>query len=73
MRKSTAFSRGVLTGVLAMIGASAAHWLITPMQHPDASIMQQLLTVVQLLIGFGGALWLAVRERNYGTAEAAQP
>lgn len=62
----------MLAGVLAMIGASAAHWLITPIQHPDASNMQQLLVVLQLLIGLGGALWLTLRERKHGNDEAVQ-
>jgi threonine/homoserine/homoserine lactone efflux protein len=62
MAESKAFQRGVFAGMLVMIGAIAGHWLITPLRHPDAAQWHQVAVLVQLVGGFGGAVWLAWRH-----------
>ncbi|MEO7040980.1 MAG: hypothetical protein ABI035_01845 [Gemmatimonadaceae bacterium] len=62
MAKSEVFGRGALAGVLAMVGAIAAHWFITPARHPDAGRWAQIATLVELVVGFGGAAWLTWRQ-----------
>jgi hypothetical protein len=47
---------------LALIGAQAVHWLLTPMAHPDASGLRTAGVVLQAIAGFGGAVWLATRR-----------
>lgn len=47
--------------VMALIGvglaASAVHWLITPMDHPDASNARVAAVLVQALIGVAALAW----------------
>ena len=57
------FDRGVLTGTLLMLGASAVHWLITPMRHPDASTLEHAWAIAQALGAFGTAGWLLRFQR----------
>jgi len=47
-----------------MLGAQAVHWFITPISHPDAGALRTTGVGVQAAIGFGGALWLFVRQRS---------
>jgi hypothetical protein len=68
MSNDKGFDRGLLAGVLLMLGASAAHWFITPMAHPDASTMQRIGATAQALLGFGGFAWLTWRNRRRVTA-----
>lgn len=64
MEESGAFRRGVVVGMLLMIGAIAVHWMITPLRHPEATELEQVAAIVQLAVGFGGAAWLAWRQRS---------
>ena len=57
------FDYGLITGVLLMLSANAAHWLLTT--HPGVSTARIGAVVVQLLIGVVGSLWL-VRARRRG-------
>lgn len=72
MSKSGAPGRRVLALVLALVGASAAHWLLTPVAHPDASAREYSLAILQMLGGFGAALWLVLRERRHGRSTGPQ-
>lgn len=49
--------------LLALVGAQAAHWFITPMRHPNAGAVQTVLVAVQAVVGVGGAFWLLVRQK----------
>ena len=62
MAKSEVFGRGALAGMLAMVGAIAVHWFITPARHADAGRWAQIAALVQLVVGFGGAVWLTWRQ-----------
>ena len=64
MTENSLFNRGLLTGMLLMLGAQAVHWFITPISHPDAGALRTTGVGVQAAIGFGGALWLFVRQRS---------
>ena len=55
------FDYGLITGVLLMLAANAAHWLLT--SHPDATPARTSAVVVQMLVGIVGAIWL-VRARR---------
>ena len=68
MSNDKGFNHGLLAGMLVMLGASAIHWFITPMAHPDASTMQRSGVIAQALIGFGGVAWLTWRNRRRVTA-----
>jgi threonine/homoserine/homoserine lactone efflux protein len=68
MSNDKGFDRGLLAGVLLMLGASAMHWFITPMAHPGASTLQRVGVIAQALIGFGGFAWLTWRNRRRVTA-----
>ena len=62
MSRTTAhFDSGLITGVLLMLAASAAHWLLTG--HPDAGPARTGTVIAQLLVGLGGSAWL-VRSRR---------
>ena len=47
-----------------MVGGQAGHWLLTPLSHPQATELRTALVVVQAILGFGAALWFAVRPRR---------
>ncbi len=58
MNSKKAFDRGLLAGLLLMLGAQGVYWFITPMSHPDAGSTQTALVVLQCLAGLGGGAWL---------------
>ena len=64
MSSNNAFDRGLVAGVLLMLGAGAIHWFITPAAHPDPSSLQRVGTVIQAVAGFGGFAWLTWRNRQ---------
>jgi len=55
--------------LLALVGAQAVHWFITPMRHPEASALPTGLVAVQALVGLGGAAWL-LRTRHWANSGA---
>ena len=55
--------------LLALIGAQAVHWFITPMRHPYTSALRQGLVAVQAFVAFGGTVWLM---RSGGRVDAEQ-
>lgn len=63
MTERDTFSRGVMVGLLAMIGGQAVHWFLTPLSHADATPLRTAGVGVQALLGLGGALWIARRSR----------
>ena len=63
MAENKSFNRGLLVGILAMLGAQAAHWFLTPMNHPDASALRTTGVGIQVVAGFGGAIWTAMQQR----------
>jgi hypothetical protein len=71
MSKSSGFDRGILAGMLIMVGAVSGNWLITPAQHPDASTLRTMGVVAQLVLGIGVGVWLIVRERSLQKRQAA--
>jgi hypothetical protein len=54
-------SRMVAVVVLATIGGQAVHWFLTPLNHPDASTLRTIGVGIQVVVGFGGALWVGAR------------
>ncbi|HVX38249.1 MAG TPA: hypothetical protein VHB25_01655 [Gemmatimonadaceae bacterium] len=58
-----AFDWGALAGMLWMLGAYAAHWFVTPMSHPHAGFLATGSAAAELVIGFGGGVWLYLRRR----------
>jgi len=69
-RRSTSFGRGTTAGILIALGALGAHWFITPAAY-RASSFDRVVTAVQILVGFGGALWLAIWDRHITHGSAA--
>jgi len=63
MRDSESFWRALVTVTLALAGGQAAHWFLTPANHPDASAIRTVGVALQGLVGFGGSYWLARRPR----------
>ncbi len=64
MTESTAFGRGLVVGLFAMVGGQAVHWFLTPAAHPDATVLRTVGVGIQATAGFGVALWLAARQRS---------
>lgn len=58
-----AFNRGVLTGLLAVIGASAVNWLISG-SHAGAPQTRRLAVIAQAVVGLGAAAWMWWRQRR---------
>lgn len=63
MTERDTFNRGVMAGLLAMIGGQAVHWFLTPMSHPDATSLRVIGVAVQAVLGFGGACLVMLRSR----------
>ena len=64
MTQNERSSRVAVGGIWAMVGGQAGHWLLTPLSHPQATELRTALVVVQAILGFGAALWFAVRPRR---------
>ena len=64
MTDNSSFRNGVIVGLLAMVGAQATHWLITPASHPDTGAVRTVGVVIQAILGFGGAIWIATKQRS---------
>jgi hypothetical protein len=56
MEGRAAFFRGMIVGVLVMMVLRSAVWLLTPSQHPDATMGSYVLNVTNILI-CGGTAW----------------
>jgi hypothetical protein len=63
-----AFNRGLLAGVLLLLGGRALHWLLKP-AHQDASTRRVAVVAGQAAVGFAGSAWLAARRRQRSSAE----
>jgi hypothetical protein len=63
-----AFSRGLLAGVLLMLGGRALHWLLNP-KHQDAGTRRVAVVAGQAAAGFAGSAWLAARGRKRSSAD----
>ena len=63
MPSKNSSGQAVVALMLALVGGQAVHWLITPAQHPDASSARALAVALQAVAGWGGFIWLALRER----------
>ncbi len=62
MPTNNSSGRAAVAFMLALVGGHAVQWLITPMQHPDASDARAVAVVVQAIAGWVGFAWLASRE-----------
>lgn len=71
MSKSSGFDRGVVAGMLIVVGAVSGNWLITPAQHPGASTLRTIGVVTQAVLALGLGVWLIVRERSLQKRQAA--
>lgn len=60
MSERRVFGRGVVAGVLLMLGAQAANWLIGA--NPPSGSLRTYLVALQLVVGLGGAAWLMLRR-----------
>lgn len=68
-RQSTPFGRGILVGMLIIVGAAGLYWFITP-NAEMASGWRNLLVGLQTLLCLGGASLLAWRERRHAGRDA---
>ena len=76
MADSRSFERGVVAGILLMLGADAGYWFVTPAAHPAATLAQTVGVWAQLIAGLGGGgwmLWRARRADHHAQAPAAAP
>lgn len=71
MSKSSGFDRGVVAGMLIVVGAVSGNWLITLAQHPGASTLRTIGVVTQAVLALGLGVWLIVRERSLQKRQAA--
>lgn len=62
-------------GLGAVIFAGwSGHWLITPIQHPDASTAQYITIWLQIATGVGVAVWAHRKsQRLKGNPQAPSP
>jgi drug/metabolite transporter (DMT)-like permease len=71
--KSKAINRarsfGFLGGLMLAMAAAGVFWLITPMAHPDATALQSLLVIVQVVVGTVLAVWCWVAAGRVGIVE----
>lgn len=70
MNSMKAFDRGMLAGILLMVGAQGLYWFATASAHPDASSLRTAMVAFQCVAGFGGMLWL-LRSRTGDSATGA--
>jgi hypothetical protein len=63
MTELSSFRRGLLAGMLLMLGGQAVNWFIGG-GTPDASTIRTIAVALQAIVGFGGAWWLYVRQRS---------
>lgn len=56
------FSRGVVVGLFGLVGGQALHWFLTPLNHPDATMLRAIGVGIQAVVGFGGAFVVARRR-----------
>lgn len=70
MPSNNSSGRAVVALMLALVGGQAVHWLITPAQHPDATDGRAVAVALQAVAGWGGFIWLALRERAARRATA---
>ncbi len=63
MLNNNSSGRAVVALILALVGGQAVHWLITPAQHPEATDVRAAAVALQAVVGWGGFVWLAIRER----------
>jgi hypothetical protein len=68
MNDPRAFKRGMMAGILLMIGSHAVNWFIS---HPGASTNRALMVGLQLVIGLGGGAWLILQQRRGAVASHA--
>jgi hypothetical protein len=60
--KGMSVAQGLVVVALALAGGQAVHWLLTPLDHPDASAARTVGVWIQAIAGFGGAVWAATRR-----------
>jgi len=63
-------SFGFLGGMMLMVAASGANWLITPTAHPDATALRSLLVIGQVVLGTVLAVWCWVAAGRVGVVES---
>ena len=68
MNRKSVFWEGVTTGLLLSLALNAIRWLMTPIQHPDASSFRYAAVALQLLAGLVGVVWLLGRQKGRTTA-----
>ena len=73
--KSKAVNRarsfGFLGGLMLAMAAAGVFWLITPTAHPNATTLQSLLVIAQVVLGVVLAVWCWVAAgRAGGPADA---
>jgi hypothetical protein len=71
MKERKAFDLGVLAGLLLANAGWSGNWLITPMNHPEASPLRRAAVAAQALVCLGVALLLILRWRPRSSASPA--
>jgi hypothetical protein len=62
MGRYSQFDAGALAGFLAALGGIGGNWLLT--RHPGATSLNRAFAILEVVAGFGGALWLYLRYRT---------
>ncbi|HST07221.1 MAG TPA: hypothetical protein VLJ83_03580 [Gemmatimonadaceae bacterium] len=71
MVEQKAFDRGMVAGFLFAVAAFSVNWLISPMNHPDASQFRQIGVIAQALVAFAIGLFLLLRRRPRRSSSSA--
>jgi hypothetical protein len=74
--KSSAVNRarsfGFLGGLMLAMAAAGVFWLITPMAQPDATTLQALLVIAQVVLGVVLSVWCWVAAGRVGENASVQ-
>jgi hypothetical protein len=64
-----AFNRGLLAGILLVLGGRALRWLLEP-AHQDASTRRVAVVAGQAAAALAGSAWLIASRRQRASDEA---
>jgi hypothetical protein len=62
--KNESFYRGLVIGILFILGVRAVAWFIQSPNAAEASDARTAAVVLQAVVGFGGAAWLYLQQRG---------
>jgi hypothetical protein len=71
MTERKAFDLGAVAGFFLAVAGFSGNWLISPVNHPDASPVRRAAVIAQGLISLGIALYLYIRRPPRSSSELA--